>query len=409
MLTKNLLQVLKELKNQKLRTLLTLFGIIWGTVSVILLLTFGSSIKKQMSKNMHGLGEGICIIWAGKTSVNYAGFPKGRNINFNNGDAEYIREHVPIVKNISPQYTRWLSVRVKDKNQTFGVHAVWMEFKDMRNLISREGGRFINPIDMEKRRRVAFIGFSVEEKMFGKGKGLGEIIYIDGTPFTVIGVLKEKIQNSTYAGRDEDAIFIPVSTYLGIYGDKYINVIICRASDVHKTDQMKDEILTAFAKKYKFFEKDTEALSIWDTTEMDQFLDSFFLGFNIFLGISGIMTLIVGGIGMSNIMYVIVEERTLEIGIKRAVGAKKYVILLQYLFETFIIAGIGAAIGFLISQGVIAIVNQFPLEDYIGTLALNLAIAIITIVIITLITLIAGWGPAKHAANLDPAVAIKGK
>jgi putative ABC transport system permease protein len=231
-------------------------------------------------------------------------------------------------------------------------------------------------------------------------------MYIQGMPFTVVGVLIEKQQNSSYSGRDKDLIFMPISTYLGIYGDRIINNIVCKAENVKYTDQMKDGIQLALARKYRFHPDDTEALGIWDTTENEKFLDTFFGGFNIFLGVVGVMTLIVGGIGISNIMYVIVEERTSEIGIKRAVGAKKHIILFQYLTETFIIAGIGTIIGFLFSLGIITLINQLPLEDYLGNLILNPNITFITIGIIILITLVAGWGPAKRASNLDPVVAI---
>lgn len=403
---KNILQILRELKKQKLRTFLTLFGIIWGTVSVILLLAFGFAIKAQSEKGMHGLGESICIMWSGKTSISYAGFPKGRNLHFYEGDAEYFREQVPLIGNISPQYSRHVPVRVDDKKQSFNINAVLSEFSEMRNLIPRMGGRFLNKIDEEKRRRIAFIGFDVEEKMFGKGQGLGQTIFIQGIPFTVIGVLIEKQQNSSYNGRDKDAIYIPVSTYLAIYGDRYINNIVCKAENVDYTDQMKDELQLAYARKYRFHPDDTEALGIWDTTENEKFLNTFFGGFNIFLGVVGVMTLIVGGIGISNIMYVIVEERTSEIGIKRAIGAKKRLILFQYLTETFIIAGIGTIIGFLISMGIITLTNHLPFEEYIGTLSLDPVIVATTITIIVLITLAAGWGPAKRASNLDPVIAI---
>ncbi|HMA61314.1 MAG TPA: ABC transporter permease [bacterium] len=405
---KNIIQIFRELKKQKLRTFLTLFGIIWGTVSVILLLAFGFAIKANTSKAMHGLGESICIMWAGKTSISHAGFPKGRDIHFYNGDAEFVRQQVPLVGKISPQYTSTVTTRVRDKKQSFQISGVLPEFTDMRNLIPRQGGRFLNPIDEQKRRRVVFIGFDVEEKMFGKGQGLGKTLYIEGMPFTVVGVLIEKQQNSSYNGRDKDSIFMPKNTYLGIYGDRFIDTIICKADKVEYTDQMKEQIQQAFSRKYRFHPDDTEALSIWDTTDNEKFLNTFFGGFNIFLGIVGVMTLIVGGIGISNIMYVIVEERTTEIGIKRAVGAKKHVILFQYLVETFIIAAIGTIIGFLISLGVILLVNQLPIQDAVGVLELQPLISAITVGIIILITLAAGWGPARRASNLDPVLAISG-
>jgi putative ABC transport system permease protein len=406
LLFKNIHQILKEMSKQKLRTILTLFGIFWGTTSVILLLTFGMALKSNSSKTMHGMGESICVIWAGRTSISYGGFPKGRNISFYNDDAKYLKEQVSLIDDISPQYSRNVPVKVKDKKQNFNINAVWPEFKEMRNMVPRAESRFINPIDMDKRRRTVFIGHEVEKTMFDKKDAVGQLMYIDGIPFTVVGVLIEKEQNSNYNGRDKNAIFMPTSTYLGIYGDRYVDNIVARAKDVNKTDQMKNAIIAVMAKKYRFSPDDTQALPIWDTTESDQFINTFFNGFTIFLGIVGVMTLIVGGIGIANIMYVIVEERTTEIGVKRAIGAKKRLILFQYLVETFIIAMVGSVTGFLFSLLLIFGINTAPLEEYIGVLDLNPVIAITTIIIISTITFISGWGPARHASNLDPVVAI---
>jgi len=399
--------IFRELSKQKLRTMLTLFGIFWGTTSVILLLTFGIAVKASTSKTMHGMGEAICVIWSGKTSISYGGFPKGRQLSFYNDDAQYLRDQVSLIGEISPQYARYdIPVNVGDKKQNFTINAVWPEFQDMRNMVPRAGSRFINNLDMEKRRRVVFIGNEVEKTMFGDTSSVGKMILIDNIPYKVIGVIIAKEQDGSYNGQDKYAIFMPTTTYLGIYGDRYINNMIARAKNVQQTSQMKQAIVEAMAKKYRFSPEDTQALPVWDTSEYDQFLGTFFTGFTIFLGIVGVMTLIVGGIGIANIMYVIVEERTSEIGVKRAIGAKKRLILTQYLIETFLISAVGTIAGFLFALILIFVINQAPLEDFIGVLILNPAVAIITIVIISTITLIAGWGPAKRASLLDPVIAI---
>ncbi len=407
MLFKNIRMIFRELSKQKLRTMLTLFGIFWGTTSVILLLTFGIAVKANTSKTMHGMGEAICVIWSGKTSISFGGFPKGRQLSFYNDDALYLKEQVPLIGNISPQYSRYdIPVNVNDKKQNFTINAVWPEFKDMRNMVPREGSRFLSDLDMQKRRRVVFIGNEVEKTMFGEENSVGKMILIDGIPYRVIGVIIKKEQDGSYNGQDKNAIFMPTTTYLGIYGDRYINNMVARAKDVNQTSQMKQAIVSAMAKKYRFSPEDIQALPIWDTTEYDQFLGTFFNGFTIFLGIVGVMTLIVGGIGIANIMYVIVEERTSEIGVKRAIGAKKRTILVQYLIETFVISSVGTISGFLFAVLLIFGINKAPIQDFVGVLILKPIIAIITIIIISAITFIAGWGPAKRASNLDPVVAI---
>ncbi|MCK9244683.1 MAG: ABC transporter permease [Candidatus Marinimicrobia bacterium] len=409
MIFKNIRMILRELSKQKLRTMLTLFGIFWGTTSVILLLTFGIAVKASTSKTMHGMGEAICVIWSGKTSISYGGFPKGRQLSFYNDDAQYLKDQVPLIGEISPQYSRYdIAVNVGDKKQNFTINAVWPEFQDMRNMVPREGSRFINNLDMENRRRVVFIGNEVEKTMFGDTNSVGKMMLIDGIPYKVIGVIIAKEQDGSYNGRDKYAIFMPTTTYLGIYGDRYVNNLVARAKNVNQTSQMKKAIVEAMAKKYRFAPEDTQALPIWDTTEYDQFLGTFFTGFTIFLGVVGVMTLIVGGIGIANIMYVIVEERTSEIGIKRAIGAKKRVILTQYLIETFVISSVGTIAGFLFARLLIFGINKAHLDDFVGVLILNPTIAILTIIIISSITFIAGWGPAKRASTLDPVVAING-
>jgi len=353
------------------------------------------------------MGEAICVIWSGKTSISYGGFPKGRQLSFYNDDAQYLKDQVPLIGNISPQYSRYdVPVNVNNKKQNFTINAVWPEFQDMRNLVPRKGSRFISDLDMKKRRRVVFIGNEVEKTMFGDTSSVGKMMLIDGIPYRVVGVIIEKQQDGSYNGQDKNAIFMPTTTYLGIYGARYVNNLVARAKNVRYTSQMKQAIIEAMAKKYRFSPEDTQALPIWDTTEYDQFLGTFFNGFTIFLGVVGVMTLIVGGIGIANIMYVIVEERTSEIGVKRAIGAKKRVILVQYLIETFVISSIGTITGFLFAILLIFGINQAPLEDFIGVLILKPVVAIITILIISAITFIAGWGPAKRAANLDPVVAI---
>jgi len=407
MFFKNLIQLFRDLRHQKLRTALTLFGIIWGAVAIIVLLTFGDAFNKFSMKAAHGLGEGICIMWGSRTSIPYEGFNRGRLIRFKESDIRLMKQQIPELGLISPEYSRNVKVRVGTEGYSANLSAVYPEFKDLRNMIPAEGGRFLNKLDMENRRRVVFIGNQVEEDLFGKGNGLHQYLYINSIPFHVVGVLKPKIQNSNYNGGDDGRILIPSSTYEGIFGGKFLSNMIYKATDVKYTQSMKDKVYKVLGKKYKFSPDDREALSIWDTTEMEKFFGTFFGGFKLFLGIVGLMTLIVGGIGVSNIMNVVVEERTREIGIKKAIGAKKRVILSQYLVETLVITGIGGTIGFLISRGIVSIANMFPIEKYVGVLTISPTVAIITVSILGLIGLVAGWFPARRAASLDPVLAIR--
>lgn len=407
MFWKNIIQLLRDIRHQKLRTALTLFGIIWGSVAIIVLLTFGEAFNKFSLKAAHGMGEGICIMWGSRTSIPYEGFNKGRWIRFDEDDIRVMQQKIPELGLISAEYSRNVQVRVGKEGYSANMSAVYPSFSEMRNMIAGEGGRFLNQFDMEQRRRVVFIGDEIEKDLFGEGNGLHQILFINSIPFQVIGVLRHKIQNSNYNGNDANRIMIPATTYKGIYGDRYLANMIYKATDVRYTEQMKNKVYEVLAKKHKFSPNDREVLSIWDTTEMEKFFTTFFGGFKIFLGIVGMMTLIVGGIGVSNIMNVVVEERTREIGIKKALGAKKRLILGQYLVETLVITAIGGIIGFLISSGLVSVANMFPLEDYVGVLEISPFVALVTASILSVIGLVAGWFPARRAASLEPVAAIR--
>lgn len=407
MFWKNLQQLFRDIRHQKLRTALTLFGIIWGSVAIILLLTFGEAFYSFSSKAAHGMGEGICIMWGSRTAKPYQGFNRGRIIRFRESDITIMKEQIPELGLISAEYSRGVKVRVGKEGYSTNLSAVYPEFEKLRNMIPAPGGRFLNRLDMENRRRVVFIGNQVEEDLFGKGNGLGKKMFINSIPFRVIGVLQEKVQSSNYNGGDDGRILIPASTYVGIFGDRFLSNMVYKATDVRLTGQMKDKVYEILAKQHKFDSSDREALSIWDTTEMEKFFNSFFSGFSLFLGIVGVMTLIVGGIGVSNIMHVVVEERTREIGIKKALGAKRRLILGQYLGETLFIVALGGMIGYAVSTGMVYVANLFPIDKYVGVLTISPAVSIITVSILGCTGLIAGWFPAKRAARMDPVTAIK--
>jgi putative ABC transport system permease protein len=288
------------------------------------------------------------------------------------------------------------------------VSGVSPEFGRMRNLIPDAGGRFIDPIDMAEQRRVVFLGDKLAKNVFGKPEdAVGKTVMLGSSPFLVIGVLRPKIQDSSYSGRDNDKASIPGTTYRALTGEKYVNNVIYQASSAFDTEPLTARILEILGKRKKFDPKDKEALSVWDTTGQFKFFDTFMLAFTGFLGVVGSLTLVVGGIGVSNIMNVVVEERTKEIGIKMALGAKQRFILGQFLLETLLVTGIGGAIGFAVSLGLCAVFPKFGLTDYVGVPEVSPFVAAITIGILGAIGFVAGWFPAREASRLDPVVAMK--
>ncbi len=394
-------EIFHYLRMYKGRTFMTLFGITWGTISIIVLLAFGVGLQKSMSKNMHGIGEGIAIMFPGRTGKAFEGYGRGRQIRFVDEDAELLRNNIPNINAITAEYSRWgTMVRVRDRKISPNITGVNVEYSTMRHVLPQPGGRFINQIDLEQKRRVAFIGDNLKEYLFKKEDAVSQYIYIGDSPFLVIGVLKKKTQNSSYNSRDTDRVFIPSTTFKSIFGDRYANNIVYQLRDSRINKETRDKVYQVLGDKYRFDPKDTQAINIWDTSEMDKFIFYFSLGFNIFMGLIGFMTLTVGGIGLANIMYVVVQERTREIGIRRSVGAKRSHIRTHFILEAMIIISIGAAMGFLLSILLVKLIAMAPYEDFVGDPTISWGVAIVAIAILGLIGLAAGYFPARRAANM---------
>jgi putative ABC transport system permease protein len=404
----NLKDFFNDIRTQRLRTVLTILGIAWGTVAVVVLLAFGVGMERQTRKRMHGLGEQIVILFGNRTTKSFAGFPEGRYIRFQADDVGLLRSEIPDIVQISPEYSsREVPVR-RGRNSAFpnitGVNPVYSE---MRNVIPDWGGRFINQADIDERRRVAFLGNELTKLLFDEEDAIGKTVFVGNVPFTVIGVLIEKQQNSSYNSRDRDRIFIPSSTHQAIFGQRYLANIIYRTRTPQVTEAVERRVNEVLGRKYRFDPGDEDAIWEWDTSEFEKMLRLIFIGMNTFLGVVGAFTLTVGGIGVANIMYIVVKERTREIGIRRSVGARKRDIMLQFLGQTFVVVGSGALIGFLTSVGLVKVGALLPLQEFIGRPTLSPLVLVSTIFLLTAVALLAGFFPARKAANLDPVECLR--
>ena len=408
-LSGTLRQLARDLRAQRLRTLLTTLGIVWGTTSVSLLLAFGQGLHKQLLKNSAGIGSGIVISWPSQTSIPFEGLGKGRRIRLNQEDIDLVRKSAQGLDQISLEYQDNLRLKIGPRTLPVDVSGVNPPYGEMRNLIPQAGGRFINPIDERLKRRVAFVGNELAETLFGAGDPVGQGFRLHGSPFIVVGVLQRKVQQSSYSGRDKDKIIIPAATFKALTGEEYLDNFLFTATDVGRTEELTDEVLAVIAGKHRFDPADKEALTSWDTAQGAKFLDTFMLAFNLFLGIIGVLTLVVGGIGVSNIMNVVVEERTPEIGVKMALGARPRAILGQFLLETLIVTAVGGAIGLGITAAICGIFPALGQQaiDFVGVPVVSARVAATTATLLGLIGLVAGFFPARAAAALDPVVAMK--
>ncbi len=402
----------RDFKANKKRMSLTLLAVLWGTLSIVLLLAFSEGIKREFAKNQAGLGEGIVIIWGGQTTIPYEGLGKGRPIRFYPEDLEEIQKLIPEIEKVGAEYNMWgTSISYKKKSVSQRVNGVFPSYETMRAHWAKPGGRFINQIDMENRRRVTYLGTKLSEDLFGNEDPVGKMVTINNIPFTVIGVMEKKQQMGMYNGPDDSKATIPATTFSAIYGWLQYDNIVVKPKDVNQVELVKQRLYEVIGKRQKFDPKDKSALSIWDVIEGQKMMDKIMLGLQFFFGIMGFFSLSIAGVGVANIMYAAVKERTTEIGVKMALGAKKRQIMGQFVLEAVLIAAIGGGLGLILAQSACTAFKSVNLNNevltWLGKPTISTVIGIVTVTILTLIGLVSGFFPARRAASISPVEALR--
>ena len=391
----------RNLNQQRLRSFLTIFGIMWGTATLILLLAFGWGFRDQTVLNMRGMGDQLVIVFPGQTTKSFEGYGIGRPIRLRESDARLLDSQIPEIDISTPEYNRNLPVSIGDKRRNSSIGGVYPVYQDLRNIFPQPGGRWLNDRDLEERRRVIFLGDRLAENLFGDEDPVGQYVMVQNTPYTVIGVMTEKIQNSSYSQQDRDRSFIPASTFSAIMGTDMISNILYTVGDPSQSEVVRDHVYEVMGSKHRFSHSDTDALGIWDTNEFWSFINVMFLGINGFLGLIGFFTLAVGGIGVANIMFVIVQERMREIGIRRSVGARRRHIMGQFFTETFAVISIGAAAGYGIGWLLVRVTQNLPIKEFVGAPYFAPQVGLIAFAVLALVGLAAGFLPAWRAAQLE--------
>jgi putative ABC transport system permease protein len=397
-------------RNRK-RIGLTVMAIAWGTLSIVLLLSFGEGMKRSFHKGSRGMGEGIGVLWPGATTRAYAGLPSGRAISFTDEDAELLGARIPEISGISREYSKRAPVTVGKKTVNARVRGVDPSFGQMRNIIPQDGGRFLNDMDSALKRRVAVLGDELATDLFDKEDPIGKTVQINQSTFLVVGVMQKKVMMGMYSGPDKSQASIPAPTFKAMFTDAKVGNMVYKPVSEGMADQAKAQIYRVLARKYRFDPDDTRALGVWDTRENQRITNNIALGIQMFLGIIGGLTLFVGGMGVANIMYAVVKERTREIGVKMALGAKVRQVMAPFVLEALAMTIIGGALGTIVSLLLMTGIAALPLKgeafEFLGRPTFSPAIAAATSVILGVVGMLAGYFPARRAASVNPAESLR--
>lgn len=400
-------------KIQKKRMILTVTAICWGTISIILLLSFGNGLKAGFLEGMRGLGDGIVIVWMGQTGRPFAGMPSGRPIRLTSDDVDLVIQHVPEIVAATGEMATQLQVvngRQVVNRRVVGVHPA---FGDLRAHVAQPGGRFLNEIDQRLRRRVVFLGDQLAAELFGGRDPVGETILLRNTPFLVIGVMEPKRQNGMYGGPDARQARIPISTFEAMIGRRHLSNLVFLPASPELTDAAKRGFMETLGAKYRFDPADTRALHLWDTMEQQVTMNKLMGGIEMFLGIIGALTLIIGGVGVANIMFAAVKQRTREIGVKMALGARRIAIMGALVLESLGLTFLGGALGIVVGAGLVHLLARLQAAShsdalaFLGTPTFSLAIAATTVILLGLVGSLAGFFPARRAVTIQPAAALR--
>jgi len=402
---------LKDLNTQRTRAFLTILSITWGTIAVVLLLSFGEGLGRQMTNGLLNAGNEIMILYGGETGMPFEGVPKGRPIRLEEEDAELLRQAIPAIDVVSPQYRATVRLTNGRNSMNTECEGVNPNFEEMRRMYPAAGGRFLNNADVTQQRRVLVLGVKIAKDLFGDQDPIGRTLMLETTPFTVVGLLQDKIQTSMNNGPDSRRAIMPHSTMRTMYGRTHVNSIVVHPLAPQLQEEVKREIFRVLARKYHFNPANERTLFIWDFIENAKMNRKITLGVTIFLFGVGFLTLLIAGVGVANVMYVVVKERTREIGIRLAVGAKRSQILAQFILEALLIAFIGGVLGMLFCWGVVSVVRTLPSNDgvmqFFGRPVFSLGTMLLTASILALIGLIAGVFPARRAASTDPVESLR--
>lgn len=415
----NILDILRQtistFRAHKMRNVLTMFGIIWGIASVIILVGLGRGFIVDQKEHMKTLGKDLVIVWGGRTSSQVGGLAAGREITVTVDNARTIRDECYLVKNVSPELRRAIPEVSAFNSANRGVVGMWPSYQDFRSLLLGEG-RLVSDEDERDGRRVVILGYAARRQLFPGQPAVGATLLIKSIPYTVVGVLKEKKQNSNYSGPDNDYLFAPYSAVARDFpppGNKpgivrgYLDDIVFEVADPETHEQAVAQVRAIMGRAHHFDPKDKDALFIWDTMDGSKQLKKIFDVCTIFFGCVAVMTLLLGGIGVMNIMLVSVTERTREIGVRKAIGATHDDIMRQFFAESAMLTVLSGSLGLAVGVGICVAMKAVPLPDFVPHPIISPISIVASLLTLSLITFIAGMYPAQRAAEMEPVDSLR--
>ncbi len=398
---------------QRKRAILTVAAIAWGTVAIVMLLSFGEGLKNQLMKGRRGMGENIAVWWPDETSKVWQGLPEGRPIRPRMDDIAYLRGRMTAASGVVGELTSWSSSLTYEQTTITGrVTGTNWEYGELRHHFPQAGGRFFNANDEREKRRVIFLGDELAEEIFGDVDPVGKTMFVDRGPYLVIGVMQHKLQMGTYKGPDEGGSVIPITTFAAQFGRQQLTNIVFKARSAEDMPLARDQFNQALAGKYRFDPTDEQVLGLWDTVEGARIMSNIMIGLQFFLGIIGALTLLIGGIGVANIMYAVVKEKTREIGVQMALGARGGWVTGPFVLQGLTYTLVGGGLGLLTAMVMILLLGLVPVEgnaalEFLGKPTLSWQIAFATAAVLGSIGILAGYFPARRAATVDPAETLR--